>query len=122
MTCSEDLRERVVGFVRAGGSKSAAAKRFKVSRGSVYNGLGLESLAITRTRNVTPYKLDPETLKAHVVAYPDAYQAERAKALGVSEYVVWYGLKRLGLKKNVSLPRKRRQSSQSILETVKNHP
>ena len=34
-----------------------------------------------------------------MVACPDAYQAERAKALGVSEYVVWYGLKRLGLKK-----------------------
>lgn len=111
MTLSEDLRERVVDFVNAGGGKTEAARRFGVSRGSVYHWLGLESLVVNKTRNTTPYKLDPETLKAHVEAYPDAYQRERAEALGVSEYVVWYGLKRLGIKKNAAVPRKRRQSS-----------
>lgn len=31
--------------------------------------------------------------------FPDTYQHERALALGVSDYAVWYGLKRLGIKK-----------------------
>jgi len=112
MTWSEDLRERVVGFVRCGGSKAEAARRFNVGRTTVYRWLGLASLVVRRKRTVAPYKLDPERLKAHVEAYPDAYQYERAEALGVSRRVVGYGLKRLNIKKNASVPRKRRQASQ----------
>ena len=44
MTYSEDLRERVVEFVRAGGSKSKAAEQFKVSRWCVYDWLSRKSL------------------------------------------------------------------------------
>jgi transposase len=116
MTYSEDLRQRVVDFVRAGGAKSEASRRFKVSRGCIYNWLPRKTLAAKKTRNVLPYKLDPEKLKAHVAAHPDAYQYERAEALGVSRQVVLYGLKRLGIrrKKNTAVSRAKRQSSQSI--------
>lgn len=121
MTLSEDLRKRVIDFVRAGGSKSQAAKRFNISRSSVYNWLGLKTLAIKTTRNVIPYKLDPEKLKAHVEQYPDAYQHERAKDLGVSNYVVWYGLKRLGIKKKPVIRREKRQLSQFVQKNTKHH-
>jgi hypothetical protein len=36
-----DLRERIVSFVKAGGSKVEAARRFRVARKTVYNYLAL---------------------------------------------------------------------------------
>ena len=39
MRCSSDLRKRVLVCVRGGGSKAEAARRFQVSRASVYNWL-----------------------------------------------------------------------------------
>ena len=111
MTYSEDLRERVVEFVRKGGSKSEAARRFAVSRWCVYDWLSREDLRPDKQGCPAPWKLRPDALEAHVQAYPDAYQHERAEALGVSRHVVLYGLKRLGFKKNTALPRERRQTS-----------
>ena len=77
MTLSTDLRKRVVSFVKGGGSKSEAARRFGLSRASVYRWLELKTLEIKKTRTTTPWKLCPEALKAHVEAYPDAYLKER---------------------------------------------
>lgn len=114
MTYSVDLRKRVVEFVRQGGSKQEAARRFRVSRWCVYDWLSRETLTPDKQGCPGPWKLDAEALKAHVEAYPDAYQHERAAALGVSRHVVLYGLKRLGLrrKKNAAVSRKKRRASQ----------
>lgn len=105
MTYSVDLRERVLAFVEAGGSKSEAARRFNVSRWCIYEWLGRESLEPSKQGCPGPWKLLPEALEADVAEYPDAYQHERAAALGVSEYAVWYGLRRLNLtrKKNAAV-------------------
>jgi transposase len=113
MTYSTDLRERVVVFVNEGGRKSEAAKRFKVSRWCVYNWLKRDNLAPRKQGCPKPWKLCPDTLKAHVEANPDAYQHERAAEFGVSRYAVWYGLRRLKItcKKNVALRRKKRRLS-----------
>jgi transposase len=97
MTYSEDLRKRVVAFVQGGGSKSEGARLFKVSRGCVYLWLKRKTLAPKRVRKSQPYKLNEAELKAHVEKYPDAYQHERAAALGVSRHVVLHGLRRLNL-------------------------
>lgn len=115
MTYSVDLRERVVGFVRDGGSKSEAAIRFGVSRWCVYDWLSRgETLEPQKQGCPGPWKLSVEALKDHVRDYPDAYQHERAQALGVSRHVVMYGLKRLGIrrKKNAAVPRKKRRLSE----------
>ena len=116
MTYSVDLRERVVEFVEQGGSKSEAARQFKVSRWCVYDWLSRETLKPEKQGCPGPWKLNPEELKAHVEAYPDAYQYERALDLGVSDYAVWYGLKRLQLsrKKNDAVPGKKRRLSQAV--------
>ena len=111
MVHSKDLRERVVSFVSGGGSKSEAARRFRVSRWCVYNWLSLKELKPASTRDAKPWKLCPDKLKAHVEQYPDAYQYERARDIGVSRYAVWYGLRRLGIKKNAAVPRKKRRLS-----------
>mgnify|MGYP000979446792 CR=1 FL=1 len=72
MTYSVDLRERVVEFVKQGGSKSEAARRFKVSRWCVYDWLCREDLTPNKQGCPGPWKLFPESLQAHVEAFPDA--------------------------------------------------
>jgi len=66
MTYSVDLRERVIGFVKSGGSKSEAARQFKVSRWCVYECLSRDSLEPAKQVCPGPWKLAPESLEAHV--------------------------------------------------------
>jgi len=53
-------------------------------------------------RNKPATKIDMKALEKDVAKYPDAYQYERAKRLGVSSGCVLYALRRLGIsnKKN----------------------
>ena len=48
MTYSIDLRQRVVDYVERGGSKASAVRVFNVSRGTIYNWFGRESLMPTK--------------------------------------------------------------------------
>ena len=66
MRCSQDLRKRVIDFVRAGASKTQAARRFQVSRASVYNWVSApDGLAYQRPGPKGPRRLDGEALRAH---------------------------------------------------------
>ena len=56
MSYSVDLRKRVVSYVESGGSKSEAARRFEVSRKTVYNWLALDDWHPNLTQNI-PAKL-----------------------------------------------------------------
>lgn len=58
------------------------------------------------SRNKPATKIHPDALKGDVEKYPDAYQYERAKRLGVSQRGIGYALKRLGIsrKKTLSPP------------------
>ncbi|MCA2715663.1 MAG: helix-turn-helix domain-containing protein, partial [Microcystis sp. M176S2] len=47
MAYSMDLRERVVKYVREGGSKAEAARRYEVSEATVYTWLKRENLETT---------------------------------------------------------------------------
>ncbi|WP_237387835.1 IS630 transposase-related protein [Xenorhabdus sp. Sc-CR9] len=60
------------------------------------------------TRDKPPTKISDETLIADVRDYPDDYQWERAKRLGVSQSAIHYALKRLKItfKKNAKTPRR----------------
>lgn len=116
MSYSEDLRERVVGFVREGGSKTEAAERFSVSRAVIYIWLKSENQSPLKTGPKGPHKVDLEKLKQLVSESPDAYLDEMAVALNVSAFAIAYGLKRLGIsrKKNHAVPGKNRGKSQQI--------
>ena len=106
MRCSIDLRKRVLEFVENGGSKSEAARRFTVSRASVYVWLNSkEALTYKLPGPKKPRKLDLEALRADVLEYPDKTQAERALHFNVSRYCIWKNLRRLktSRKKNDSL-------------------
>jgi|AACY02.16.fsa_nt_gi Transposase and inactivated derivatives len=83
MTCSLDIRERVVDFVRSGGGKAEAARRFSVSRRTVYNWLSREDLS-PKAHGLRHRKIDKAKLRAHVRAHPDMLLRERAQIFGVS--------------------------------------
>ncbi|MDH4343463.1 MAG: transposase, partial [Nitrospira sp.] len=63
---SVDLRQRVVGFVRSGGSKAEAARRFKVDEASVYRGLKPGGVAYKHPGPRGSRKVDWEQLRRHV--------------------------------------------------------
>ena len=94
-----DLRERVVKFVEAGGTRAEAARLFRLGERSVYR-----YLAAAKTNTLAPKtrwghwrKLDPAQLQAHVRHHPDATLHELQTVFGVSHNAVWVRLRQLGL-------------------------
>lgn len=114
---SEDLRERVVRYVRDGGSKTNAASLFSVSRAIIYVWLAAESQLPRKTGPKGHHKLEIDKLKQLIEEKPDAYLDELAVELKVSAFTVSYGLKRLGIsrKKKHAIPGKKRRRAQKIL-------
>ena len=103
MRCSPDLRKRVIDFVKSGGSKTEAALRFQVSRGSVHNWTSAEdALSYEKPGPKGPRSLDPEDLRRHVEAHGDMTQLEMARHFGVSRGCIWYNLKQLGITRKKS--------------------
>ena len=98
MAHSVDLRARVVAYVRGGGSKAEAARRFSVGRSQVYVWLQLGD-------KLAAQKLPAEQLARAVQAQPDLCLHELARRFGVCVSTVHYGLKRLRItrKKNFSV-------------------
>ena len=106
MRCSIDLRKRVLDFINSGASKSEAARRFKVSRSSIYTWLqSQDAFTYRRPGPSKPRKLALQALSAHVQAHPDKTHAERAAHFGVSRHCIGYNLHKLKIsrKKNDSL-------------------
>jgi putative transposase len=116
MSHSLDLRERVVGYVKEGGSPTVAAGIYKVSRSTIYRWLGREDLrpTVVKTRK---RKMDWAALKEHVEQYPEAQLKDRAKQFGVqpvaqvgrSPCAVHYALRKMKItrKKRVKVSRTR---------------
>ena len=81
------LRERVIDFIEAGGRKTDAAVLFQVSRSTIYEWLKRPSL-VPMPRSNCDRKLNKEELAAHVKAFPDALQRERAVHFGVGQTTI----------------------------------
>lgn len=94
MSFSADFRKRVVSYVEAGGSKSEAARRFDVSRRTVYNWLASVNLS-PKPRARHARKFDINALRRHVKEYPEAILSERAQLFGVATSTIWYHLKQM---------------------------
>jgi len=113
-----DLRERVVKFLNAGGSKAEAARRFDLGRRTVYR-----YLAAAKAGTLAPKKswgkwrkLDPAKLQAHVKKHPDATLKEIQAVFGVSHHAVWVRLGQLGftLKKTHKISRAQRGATLAL--------
>jgi len=81
-------------------SFAKVAKRFGIAKQTIYN--WSKRLEEKKKRNKAATKIDMDSLAHDVEEYPDAYQYERAKRLGVSVRGIGHALKRLGVtyKKN----------------------
>ena len=89
-----DLRKRVVNFVRSGGSKAEAARRYEISEATVYSWLNrpdLKPTVVSRRRR----KLDWQAVAEHVRQYPEARLIDRAKHFGVTISSMHYALKQM---------------------------
>ena len=85
------------------------AARFCVGAASVMRWIKNPEPKTTRNKPAT--KIDMQVLAQDVKQYPDAYQFERAKRLGVSKQGIYHALKRLGVsyKKNVATSKGQRR-------------
>jgi len=77
MTFSLDLRERVINFVLSGGSKAEAARRFSVSRKTVYDWLKRDDLS-SKAHGMRHRKIDKAELHAFIKAHPHMLLRELA--------------------------------------------
>ena len=101
MSYSLDFRKHVFKIKeREALSFEAASVRFGISVRTLFR--WKNRLEPKTTRNKAATKIDMAALEKHVEDYPDAYQYERASALGVSPNCVLYALRRLKIsrKKN----------------------
>lgn len=96
MRISSDLRKRVIDFVKAGGPKAAAARRFGVGVASVHRWCKApDPLAYSKPGPKKGWRLDRAALAQHIADRPDATYAERARHFGVSRGAIWWGIKQL---------------------------
>lgn len=113
MTYPSSFRRKVLSVREKEGLTIAqVAARFCVGIASVTRWVKNPDPKLTRNKPAT--KIDGEALARDVLAYPDAYQYERARRLGVSEKGVGHALRRMGItyKKNTDAsPRLRRRTA-----------
>jgi transposase len=106
-----DLRERIVSFVKAGGSKVEAAKRFRVARKTVYNYLTLAQAGALAPKESwgSWKKFEPAKVRAYVAKHPDATLWEIGRAFRGTDVGALSALRLLGitLKKTRKIPGKK---------------
>ena len=109
MRYSQDLKERVLNFIREGGSKAEASRRYKVSLGCIFQWLkqpvGYEA---KKPGPKSSRKFSRAALQAAIKAKPDSLLKELAKNFNVSINAISNALRRMGIvrKKRPSATRK----------------
>jgi len=103
MSHGKEVRHLVARFVAGGGSHSEAARRYGVSRKTVY--LWVNS----KLKGGTPgpkrnRKVDAGALLASIKARPDVRLAELGAQFGVHESTISYALKRAGVTRKKNVP------------------
>ena len=96
MSYSLDFRKKVLEVrCKYNLSDNEVGSRFGISGRTVWNWRN-KGIA-KKIRVYKPRKLDLDALRLDLEKYPDAYNYERGKRLGVSANCVMYGLRRLGI-------------------------
>lgn len=99
-----EIRELVVSYINAGGSKSRASDIFEVSERTIYYWMTRKNLAPT-LKHTKGYKIDSKALKEYIKNNPDAYLREIAQEFNVSIAAISKAFSKLKIsnKKNTSL-------------------
>ncbi len=107
MSYSDDLKTRVLSFVRGGGSKVEAAERFKVARSTIYLWLAQPTYYVARKPGPkTSYKFKREALLECLQDKPESSQKDLAARFAVSTNAISHALKRMGVvRKKKQMPK-----------------
>lgn len=108
MTYSIDLKKRILNFVRNGGSKTEAARRFNVGRTIIYGWLKDADLFKPKKRQVRTRKISPEALAQDIIDHPDDFLRERAQRFGVRINAIAYRLATMKIVKKTATVRRTR--------------
>jgi transposase len=97
---SEDLRERVIGFIESGGSQAEAVERFDVSRTSIVRWLQRKRKtgkadALTPGRKGGTSRVKADALRDYIKEHPDQTLQEVGQHFGVSGVLIWKRLRQL---------------------------
>ncbi len=105
MAYSLDLRERVVRYIKAGGSKIEAHRQFGISLWCIRNWCKRSTLAATYSHQGRPRKVNLEDLRQDIQTYPDKLLRERAKHFNVHTNSIWHACRVMKIthKKNTSV-------------------
>ena len=103
MTYQTPHRIAVLSFIQDGGSKTEAARIFKVSRDTIYRWSKLDDLAPKPTPKERHRKIDKAILKRHVTENPDLFLRERAAHFGVAISSMSLALSKLKIRKKKSV-------------------
>ena|ERR1700757_4956869 len=110
MRTSNDLRKRVIEFCKKGGTQTAAAERFGVSRKSIYTWLHSKTPYTSKVPGPRKaHKLDWEALRRYAEKNDDAFLKEMAEEFKVGTTAVWHALRKMKIsrKKNHAVRRGR---------------
>jgi transposase len=119
---SIDLRAKVIGYIKRGGSQLSAAKVFNISISTVnrwYIRYREEGDYRARKRLGAKIKIDINGLKEEVIRYPDKNISELAEKFKVSRWSIHHWLKRLGFsykKKPLAIWKQTKKSEKVILK------
>ena len=105
MTYSLDFRQHVLAYKEKYNlSFEQTSQHFDVGIRTLFR--WSKDIAPCQTKKRPALKVDMQKLKQDVESYPDDYQWERGKRLGVGQPTIHYALKRLNItfKKNTSTP------------------
>lgn len=104
MSYSKDLREKAIKYVEQGGLIKEACKIFEISRSSFQRWRVRQKRTgnvAVKTRETSPYKLDPSELRTYVDQHPDAYLNEIAAHFKVTGPCILFALRRLKITRTV---------------------
>ena len=101
MTYSLDLRKRVVSFVKQGGTRAEASRRFDVHYDTVRGWLRRDDLR-PKAHGPRRRKLDKAELEKHVREHPNLLLRERAACFGVDPSAIWYALRTMKIVKKTA--------------------
>jgi len=94
MTYSLDFRKKVLKIeAKEKLTIAEAAERFGIGTATITR--WKQRIVPIRSRKVTPHKLPIKKLLEDVEKYPDSYQRERAKRLGVGKSTIHQALQKL---------------------------
>ena len=103
---SQDLRDRVINFIKLGNTQVSTAKVFCLNLSTVnkwYLRYRKEGNCHSRVRLGAKRKVDLEALTNYITLNPDVKLKDLAKKFGLSIWGIYYWLKKLGFSYKKSL-------------------